>query len=265
MNENQLIRYDIPVWGNHMKKTTYRFVPCQEVPIFRHSIGGRGWKYAREEYENSGYPMLLMTIDFQDPHFMSFHSSCLNELPIVMTNEYLSAEITLSYHVNEAEKTVHFKSINEKNGLGNFIVKDIESLGIVPCNIVPLPIDQYCINEQNYWISCDSFLGNSDRDVNQSIIRVLGEPVWLQYVVEEFCECGRKMDFIVSIGYDVSNNSIYSPGNMFMFLEGGMYFFLSSLLQCTHEYTIILGCCLYIRNYDMSKRRTVNASCQRTC
>ena len=215
--------YDIPIWGEHMNKPTYRFVPIQGYTLYQHSIGGKDWKHI--DIGSHHDPMLMLTIDFRDPHFAQFQSSGLVELPIVFFEENPTADISASYHVSKNRIITFLYQNKQMKSEIDLVEKNTGSLDVIPCIIDPLPIDQFCVNEENYWTACEAFWTCGDRDGNPSVIRILGEPVWSQWVFEEFCEYGSKMDYVVSIGYDVSNNSKLSPGKQFMFIEGGMYFF----------------------------------------
>jgi hypothetical protein len=56
-------------------------------------------------------------------------------------------------------------------------------------------------DDEHYWEACDSFVGGN------SFLRVLGPPIWLQWVEEEICGCGRVMHYFAGIGYEDWNSS----------------------------------------------------------
>ena len=86
--------------------------------------------------------------------------------------------------------------------------------------LIKMDPEDYPINEETYWKACDRFLGSS------SFIRILGPPLWLQWVEEPSCECGLATNYICSIGYeDYKNPSHIIPNRPFFIGEAALYFF----------------------------------------
>ena len=212
-----------------MDKPTYRLVPTFCFGKYHHCIGGKDWNYdPQNSYEKFSQPTHILTLDLRDPVFQKTFHCGQNELPIyAYTDPELIGEVQAYSVIGPQRKVVFERPTHKSNDLRTpkhqpFVFP------ITPCKIEILPQNQLCLDETSYWNACDHFLGCSENTPDLSVIRILGEPVWLEYVVTEMCECGQNMSHILSIGYDVSQNSPYIPGDMFMFGELALYYFFCS-------------------------------------
>jgi hypothetical protein len=219
--------YDVTKYGPHMRDTIgpIGWIAESGENDYHHRFGGSSWNTATATgLDVCDLPALLLTFDLRDPRLNSLSVPYLNELPIcsfINSNIWEEKQV---YEIIPDTHTVRLVSIDQVDPSDNdedirlhlpFPEKDLR--------LRAMEVEDYPLDEDSYWDNCDKFVNGS------SFIRVLGPPIWLQWVEEERCECGLTMKYVCSIGYEHNDNpSGLIPDAPFFIGEGALYFFLCS-------------------------------------
>lgn len=78
---------------------------------------------------------------------------------------------------------------------------------------------EYPVDERSYELALDSF------DGDDAFLRVLGPPVWVNWIQDVICTCGLKTMYIASVGSEGSNGRRVLSDRNFFYGEGCLYFF----------------------------------------
>ena len=212
-------RHDIPRYGPRMA-TPQGWIAKPGEDQFAHTFGGSSWDVS-DKNDDLPIPALVMTLDLNDPRISLPKIDGLHSLPIcshINSDAWMRMQ---SYQINPDNRSIDlvseddaFFQLNEMDRFPNPLPESRMVLG-------KMDREDYPINEEMYWTACDRFLGSS------SFLRVLGPPVWLQWVDEPVCECGLSVEYICSVGYeDYQHPGGIIPGRPFFIGEGALYFFL---------------------------------------
>lgn len=213
-----MLRYDLPTNGPEMA-TPQGYIAKLGEDRFEHVFGGRSWEVS-DANNDLIKPALLMSLDLRDPKLSFLQVDGLQSLPICS-------------HINcDAWTTRQTYQINPDNRRITLVSSSF-SLEVDESDLFPVPLperrltleemqpEDYPINEEMYGLACDRFLGSS------AFIRVLGPPLWLQWVEEATCDCGRSMEYLCSFGHeDIDHPSGIIPNMPFFIGEAALYFFL---------------------------------------
>lgn len=214
--------YDLERYGLHMRGPNGWIVELGEDGCF-HRFGGNSWKTEGSvDIDVYDTPTLLLTLDLLDPRLSLLSTPRLGELPIC---SFINSNIWEKKQVFQISQDLHaVKLISVEHTSPTRYSGDDILITPIPEKRVKLKAmreEDYPINEEAYWSSCDQFIGGP------SFIRVLGPPIWLQWVEKEVCACGVEMIYICSIGYENDKNpsGLISDAPFFRG-EGALYFFL---------------------------------------
>ena len=191
-------RYDLKTYGRHLAKPK-GYIARVGTDAFRHRFGGSSWTI--HDPDQLGYgPTLLLTLDLRDPRLSAIGAEGIDELPLCA---YLDC-VTMGRQVYSIDPPGRKAILVERHlsGPPEFLRPEIQFPNPLPeknLRLHDLKPENYPKNEKNYWACCDEFLGGD------GVIRVLGPPIWLQWVEEETCRCGKPMAYVASIGYEVDN------------------------------------------------------------
>jgi hypothetical protein len=185
-----------------------------------HYFGGNQWRLSNNVIFDK--PCLLLSLNFADIIPNKTSPDAIGLVPIC---SYINSDIWINtqyYHFDPNLMEV------------NFIEKEIVATDTIFTNDFPNPLPQKYISlrsmdsvenledESTYWDACDEFVGG------ESLIRILGRPLWLQSSITSNCvNCTKQNTYICSIGYQ--NYLKYTPfiKNMPFFIgESALYFFL---------------------------------------
>jgi hypothetical protein len=211
--------YGLDKYGPHLKGPNGWIVGFGEEG-YQHKFGGNSWDIAR--FDGCDTPTLLLALDLQDPKLSSLPAMPLNELPLCSFVNSNAWEKKQTYQINPGLHTVSLVDLGCKDVI---CVDDADRLPIPfierHIRLLQMKERENPIDEQAYWDNLDNFIGGA------SFIRVLGSPIWLQWVEEETCTCGLPMNYVCSIGYeDLQKPGDLIPGAHFFIGEAALYFFL---------------------------------------
>ena len=188
---------------------------------YRHRFGGLSWR-AIDPNAVYGGPTLLLVLDLADPKLANLMARDIDELPLC---SYINCDVwhsTQAFQINPGTRTVTL--ISRQNDSPLPLESEDQFPNPLPEQYItlrPMNDDEIPADKDSYWKACDSFLGGT------AFIRVLGPPVWLQYVETHKCACGLPMDYICSIGYEQYDKPAgFVPNKPFFVGEAGLYFFL---------------------------------------
>lgn len=221
-------RHDVPRYGPRMA-TPQGWIAKPGEDQFAHTFGGSSWDVS-DENNDLPKPALVMTLDLNDPRINLPKIDGLHLLPICSHINCDAWVKTQTYQINPDSRRLSL--VSENDSFFQFDEMDRFPNPLPETRIVLAQMDRedYPINEEMYWTACDRFLGSS------SFIRVLGPPVWLQWVDEPVCECGLSVEYICSIGYEnYQHPGGIIPGKPFFIGEGALYFFL-----CPHCLKVVV-------------------------
>ena len=164
---------------------------------FNHKFGGNMWDVSGAQITKG--PLLLITLDIKDPAMKDFQELGIEELPFCCELNYVYVGRQI-YQIDKNEKNISLLSIDEKN-LELLPEEDQQLIPFPSKSLIlkPMNDDDYPVDEESYYQCCDNFLGG------KGVIRVLGPPVWMQEPERVRCNCGKEMDYVCSIGYEVDN------------------------------------------------------------
>jgi hypothetical protein len=222
-----MLREDIPTFGPHMAVPGGVILQAGKGE-FLHRFGGDSWA-AIDPNSVHGGPTLLITLDLSDPLLSELWVPGVNELPLA---SYINCSVW------DGRQVFQWDPVSREVCL---ICREITSHGIDPLadeDRLPDPLPDvslrskgmsradWPLNEDSYWRNYDRFIGSSS-----SFLRVLGPPLWLQWVQEEECSGGHPMKYTASIGYEEADTTKGIVGGRPFFIgEGALYFFVC--LQC---------------------------------
>ncbi len=188
-------RYDLETWGDQLCETK-GYIAHVTKGKYEHRFGGTSWKIV-DEHCMGNTPTLILVLDLQDSRLITIGSERGGEIPMC---SYLNG--------SGMRRQVYSIMDNSKEVV-------LEDPGItVPMEMAkpeyrfpnPLPERALALRdmaEEDYPLDEDSYYGATHQFLaGKSFIRVLGPPLWMQWVEEEFCTCGRKMTYVASIGHD---------------------------------------------------------------
>ena len=211
--------YNLPTYGPQMSANGGWIARAGEDK-FAHIFGGSSWN-VHDVNNHRSQPTLLINLDLEDPRITLPKIAALQSLPLCSHINSDAWTTKQTYQINPATKTVTL--VTESASPEPFNEQDLfpNPLPERRLRLDKMSLEDYPSNEEMYWKACDRFLGSS------SFIRVLGPPLWLQWVEEEVCECGLPMGYVCSIGYenyDIPSGLI--PNRPFFIGEAALYFFL---------------------------------------
>jgi hypothetical protein len=216
--------FDVKKYGPHMS-TPKGWIAEPGEDNYRHRFGGNSWAITSGiDYDIDDVPALLLTLDLQDPRLKSLATPQLDELPICSFINSSFWDEKQVYEIIPQTHTVKLISSDQDNPMDNDN-DDRLPLPLIEKQIRLRAMEEtdYPSNEDLYWENCDKFVNG------KSFIRVLGPPIWLQWVEEETCECGSPMSYVCSIGYENDTDpSGLIPNDYYFRGEGALYFFLCS-------------------------------------
>ncbi len=193
---------------------------------FNHKFGGSLWS------SSSGIigmrnPSLLITLDLKDPVLKKYQGIGIEELPFCCELDYVSVDRQV-YQIDNNTKAISLISIDEQKP-ELLREEDLQTGPLSPKQLILQPMDQddYPLNEESYWQCCDGFLGG------KSVVRVLGPPVWMDEPEQVLCDCGKTMDYICSVGYEIDNayRQLLDDGPFFPGELAHYFFFCKSCLK----------------------------------
>ncbi|MEW6738203.1 MAG: hypothetical protein AB1489_43415 [Acidobacteriota bacterium] len=207
------------LFGSHMSGAN-GFIAELGKELFNHKFGGDSWKITCGNSVDT--PILLITLDLQDPKISFLKMDGLSELPL---SSYINSDIWYKrqiYKINPSRQTIIEVSVEVTSPkLLDETVWFPNPLPEKPLKLRAMDQSDYPTNEDRYWEIRESFLGGN------SFIRVSGPPLWLEYIEIETCECGASMEYITSIGYEDYNNPSGIIDDQPLFIgESALYFFL---------------------------------------
>lgn len=212
-------RYDAPRYGPHMA-IPQGWIAKPGEDQFAHIFGGGSWDVS-DKNTALPKPALVMALDLKDPRISLPKIDGLHSLPICSHINCDAWTKTQTYQINPANRSITLASENDSFFQLDKIDRFPNPLPETRIALDKMDREDYPIDEETYWKACDGFLGSS------SFIRVLGPPLWLQWVDEPGCECGLSMEYICSIGYEnYQHPGGLIPDRPFFIGEGALYFFL---------------------------------------
>src|SRR5882762_4835404 len=212
-----MLLYNAPTYGPQMA-ATQGWIAKRGEDQFAHTFGGNSWDIA-DVNNKLCKPTLLMTLDQKDPRISLPKIGSLQSLPICSQINCDSWHARQTYQIELASKRVTLLAENTSP-------QPFDDMDLFP-NPLPksritldkMELADYPLTEEMYWKACDRFLGSS------SFIRVLGPPLWMQWVEKEICECGLPMEYVCSIGHeDYEHPSGIIPNRPFFIGEAALYF-----------------------------------------
>jgi hypothetical protein len=212
--------YDVEKYGAHLSASTgWIAVPGEEV--YNHRFGGDSWKVLGT-HDDCDAPTLLLTFDLRDAKLDRLGISTLSELPLC---SYLNCDAWAGkqfFQILPDAKTVTL--LNAENSSPSLLSEEDRLPNPLPESRIKLRAmsrEDYPIDEEAYWDACDKFVGGN------AFIRVLGPPIWLQWVEQEVCKCGARMQYVSSVGYEAYDQpGGVIPDKPFFIGEVALYFFL---------------------------------------
>jgi hypothetical protein len=220
--------YNVPTYGPQMRATEGWIARVGEDK-FAHTLGGGSWD-VRDVNNDCSKPTLLINLDLDDPRITLPQISALQSLPLCSHINCDAWHKKQSYQINPASKSITL--VAESVSPEPFDEKDLfpNPLPEKQIRLDKMNLEDYPVNEEMYWKACDRFLGSS------SFIRVLGPPLWLEWVEEEICECGLPMEYVCSIGHeDYDHPGGIIPNRPFFIGEAALYFFF-----CPHCLKVVV-------------------------
>lgn len=190
-------RYDIEIFGSHMDIDGGSIAKIG-AGKYRHFFGGSRWTVVDDEVIGNG-PTLILTLDLADPRVSSLRNAQCTKLPLCF---YLNCT-GIGDQEYRIDVDKHQVQLTNKDCTRPEILSRECALPtpLPEKRIVLQDMDKFerPVSESAYWNCCDSFLGGD------GVIRVLGPPVWLEWMEEHACRCGQKMEYVCSVGYEVDN------------------------------------------------------------
>jgi len=192
--------------------------------LFKHRFGGESWQVI-DPHPLFGGPTLLLTLDLADPALKSLHCRGLSELPLP---SYIDCDLWLyrqDFLLRPQSREIIVTRRSDPNDAPEPDCMFPNPLPEKTLQLKKMKQSEYPIDENSYWRICDDFLGGP------GFIRVLGPPIWLQYLENIDCTCGAAMDYVASIGYEFGDNlSGFIEKEPFFIGEAALYFFFCK--QC---------------------------------
>lgn len=214
--------YDVKKYGPHMRGPEGWIAEVGE-DSYCHKFGGSSWNLVSTiTQELHDAPTLLLNLNLNDSRLNSLSIPLLAELPICSFINSNAWENKLVFEIIPHSHTVKLVSLGLEH-LADYGEEDQLPIPLPEKRIRlrAMKEEDYPLNEQMYWNNWDKFIGGP------SFIRVLGPPIWLQWVEKEACECGVLMKYVCSIGYESSERpSGLLNSTPFFRGEGAQYFFL---------------------------------------
>lgn len=215
-------------YGSHMAQPSGWIVELGEDE-YHHKFGGESWQVIDPRCVYGG-PTLLLSLNLNDPKLRSLQRNGIHELPMcsyVNCDAWTSKQI---FQINPKTQSVILigrekispKPLDEEDKFPSPILEK-------KVRLRSMKDEEYPTSEELYWQACDDFVGGA------AFIRVLGPPLWMQWVEREICSCGLDMEYVCSIGYE-SYSEGYLDSKPFFIGEGALYFFLCS--TCLKEVVI---------------------------
>lgn len=215
--------YDVERYGLHMRKEQGWIAELGEDSYY-HKFGGSSWKLSSSEREVRNDPTLLVTLDLTDPRLIELSNFPASELPLVSCINSNAWEKRQVFQIDSDHREV--KMVQLEVSTLTYLDYEDQLPNPLPerrLKLREMREEEYPIDEETYWSACDEFIGGN------AFIRILGPPIWLQWVEKETCSCGAAMRYICSIGYeDYTKPSGIISGKHFFIGEGALYFFLCS-------------------------------------
>lgn len=212
--------YDMEIYGPHMKDPQGWIIELGEDAYY-HRFGGDTW--STMDFKNiCEKPVLLITLDLRDPKLISLRVPALDELPLCYSINCDTLLRKQALQIQPASRTVTLLDL-DADSPEPFNAEDLfhNPLPERRVKLRAMGVDDYPVDEDVYEKACEQFIGGA------SFIRVLGPPLWLQWVEEEICTCGLLMTYVCSIGYeDINNPTGFIPDRPFFIGEAALYFFL---------------------------------------
>jgi hypothetical protein len=211
--------YKVPGYGPHLGANEGWIARAGEDK-FAHTFGGRSWDVCDVNTVCSK-PTLLMNLDLEDPRVTLPKIGALRSLPLCSHINCDAWTTKQTYQINPFQRTITL--VTESASPEPLDEQDLfpNPLPEKRIRLDKMNLEDYPVNEEMYWQACDRFLGS------RSFIRVLGPPLWLQWVEEEICECGLPMEYVCSIGHeDYDHPSGIIPNRPFFIGEAALYFFV---------------------------------------
>jgi hypothetical protein len=213
--------YDLKKYGPRMKEPEGWIAELGQNG-YCHKFGGSSWNVTSAVADEiCDIPVLLLHLDLHDPKLRSLSIPELDELPIcsfINSNVWEKKQV---FEILPHSHTVNLVSLDQENPI-DYDEEDRLHIALTekPIYLRAMKEEDYPIDENIYWRNWEKFIGGP------SFIRVLGPPIWLQWVEEETCECGVLMKYVCSIGYESSE----TPSGLiddapFFIGEGALYFF----------------------------------------
>jgi hypothetical protein len=190
---------------------------------YGHSFGGSSWEVIGCQ-ESWGNPAELIKLDVQDARLSLHLPNAVTELPLVSYFNLTVVPDRQIYHIDCGRRRVEMLQVSEVDAemlpeqyrLPNPLPR--RALTLREMKLSELPVD-----EPSYWSACESFVGG------ESLIRLVGPPVWMQDAEEVKCEqCGDEMKYVASIGYERYDNpyGLLTKTQPFFPGEFALYFFI---------------------------------------
>lgn len=163
-----------------------------------HLFGGDEWTMIEEEPIGHG-PTTIVTLDLSDPVLSKYKDMKIERLPLCsyLNCVWYGRQI---YQITKDTNQIYYFQRNRKQ----IELISSEYLLQMPFPVKklilrPLEKGEYPLDENAYWNCCDEFLGG------KSVIRIMGPPIWIQEIEKVKCDCGKDMEYLASIGYEVDN------------------------------------------------------------
>lgn len=174
------------------------FIAEEGKSEFNHRFGGCSWEIV--DTDKIGYgSTLILSIDLNDPSLSQLKDNNIREIPFCAYLNCIGID-KQEYQFNPDRKIVTYigKRITDIEVLPDHVLLP-NPLPEKKLHLRPMMKSDYPLDEESYWKCTSDFIGG------HSIIRVLGPPVWLQEVKKEICDCGKEMEYVCGVGYEVDN------------------------------------------------------------
>jgi hypothetical protein len=199
MSGTTVHRHELKKFGPTYSKEI-GWVGCLGKGAFAHRFGGQSWSAIIQEERQHLSPVLLVVLDLGDSRLAPLRSTSLTELPLFSVVHPEAINARQVYEVLTGDRRIQFIEVQEcKPALGDLLLSGPPRE--CPITLREMTAGEIPADDEHYWEACDSFVGGN------SFLRVLGPPIWLQWVEEEICGCGRVMHYFAGIGYEDWNSS----------------------------------------------------------
>ena len=164
---------------------------------YRHYFGGRAWETVGCA-EGPIQPTQLLTLDLKDPRLSAINASNIDELPLVSYVNLLRVPDRQIFRLGHKNRRIEclYRSKTSLEPLP----EDYQFPNPLPKK--PLLLRQMRREEQPR--DEESYRAAEDTLFGDSLIRILGTPLYLQEYVDIKCRsCRRLMTYVASIGYEI--------------------------------------------------------------